>query len=206
MQKKLALLLAIAVAGIAACRQETKTVTPAKPAAAQPQSRGYSEPSTAGTGAQTETAAGAAVDVGAKMPAYTAGLLSGENFDVAKEQGNVVLLNLWATWCGPCRFEIPELEKMHHHYEKEGFKVVGVSLDESGVDAVREFATTQKMTYPIAVDAEGRLANIFQTNVIPTSVLIDRHGTIVWKKFGAVDMNDKSLQAALAAALKQSRG
>ena len=141
--------------------------------------------------------------VGAKMPGYHAKLLDGSAFDLTAQRGNVVFLNLWATWCGPCRFEIPELEQMHRQYAAKGLKVVGVSLDEGGVDAVKEFVTQQKMTYPIVLDPEGNLANVFQTSVIPTSVLIDRRGTIVWKNYGAVSMSDSALKRALEKALNE---
>jgi len=139
------------------------------------------------------------------MPAYNAELLDGSSFNVGNERGNVVLLNLWATWCGPCRFEIPELEKLHKEYAAQGFKVVGVSLDESGKEAVQQFVDENAMTYPIALDPEGRLANVFQTTVIPTTVLIDRSGNIVWKKLGPVQLNDE-LKQALDKALAEKRG
>lgn len=142
--------------------------------------------------------------VGTSMPAYKAELLDGKSFDVAAERGNVVFLNLWATWCGPCRFEIPELQKLHTDNAAKGFKVVGVSLDDSGKEAVQQFVTEHAMTYPVALDPDGKLANIFQTTVIPTSVLIDRNGKIVWKKYGAITVDDE-LRHALDAALAQKR-
>src|SRR5437870_3915146 len=67
--------------------------------------------------------------VGSTMPSYHAQSLDGTEFDLSSEKGNVILLNLWATWCKPCRFEIPELEKMHNDYAARGLKVIGVSLD-----------------------------------------------------------------------------
>jgi len=143
--------------------------------------------------------------VGSAMPAYKAELLDGKPFDVAAERGNVVFLNLWATWCFPCRDEIPELQKLHNEYAAQGFKVVGVSLDESGKEAVQKFVTDNSMTYPIALDPEGKLANVFQTTVIPTSVLIDRSGKIVWKKYGRIAV-DEELLSALKSAVAQKRG
>lgn len=142
--------------------------------------------------------------VGSTMPAYKAELLDGKPFDVAAERGNVVFLNLWATWCFPCRDEIPELQKLHNEYAAQGFKVVGVSLDESGKEAVQKFVTDNSMTYPIALDPEGKLANVFQTTVIPTSVLIDRNGKIVWKKYGRISV-DEELMSALKSAVAQKR-
>lgn len=159
-------------------------------------------------GSRTETTATASlpeaveVKVGAPMPAYTARLLDGSTFDVAKERGNVVLLNLWATWCGPCRYEIPELEKLHNDLAARKFKVVGVSVDEGSVDDVKAFVADQKMTYPVALDPEGRLAVLFQTTVLPTTVLVDRKGTVVWKEIGIVDPEDEKFRQAIDAAIK----
>ena len=141
------------------------------------------------------------IAVGSTMPAYSAQSLDGKEFNLASQKGSVVLLNLWATWCEPCRFEIPELERMHGQYAPRGLKVIGVSLDDTGVDSVKSFVTEHKMTYPIVIDPEGRIANIFQTSIIPTTVLIDKSGKIVWKEYGALSADDKSLQKALDSAL-----
>lgn len=182
---------------IAACQ---KHETPQKTAANQPKpavtSRSAPPPATPAT--DTDSA------VGTSMPAYKAELLDGKSFDVVAERGNVVFLNLWATWCGPCQFEIPELQKLHTDNAAKGFKVVGVSLDDSGKENVQQFVTQHAITYPVALDPDGKLANIFQTTVIPTSVLIDRNGKIVWKKYGAITLDDE-LKHALDAALAQKR-
>jgi cytochrome c-type biogenesis protein len=172
---------------VAACTQETnatraaaKRRAPKKPVAAEP-----------------------AADVGSIMPAYSTEYLDGKHFDVAAEKGNVVLLNLWATWCVPCRYEIPELQALHNRYASRGFKVIGVSVDESGADNVKQFVSEEKITYPVALDAEGRLANVLQTTVLPTSVMIDRSGRIVWRKVGALMPNETS---ALDALVKRTVG
>lgn len=201
MRKTLLAATVIGLTILAACQ---KHETPQPAAANQPPSSS----STTGTTATAPPPAtpSTAVDsaVGKAMPPYKAQMLDGKPFDVAAERGNVVFLNLWATWCGPCRYEIPELQKLHAQYAAQGFKVVGVSLDESGKDAVQQFVTEHAMSYPVALDPDGKLANVFQTTVIPTSVLIDRTGKIVWKKYGAITVDDE-LKHALDAALAQKR-
>jgi thiol-disulfide isomerase/thioredoxin len=152
-----------------------------------------------GTPAQQQTTTG--TDVGATMPEYSAMWLDGSKFDLATKRNKVVLLNLWATWCGPCRYEIPELQTLHAKFEPKGFEVIGVSVDESGIESVRQFVSEQKMTYPIVLDAEGKLATIFQTSVLPTSVLLDRNGKIVWKHYGAIMPNDEELAHAITKSL-----
>ena len=146
---------------------------------------------------------GPKAEVGDVMPAYTATQLDGQPFDLASEKGSVVLLNVWATWCGPCRFETPELQTLHEKYAQRGFKVIGVSIDEGGLEAVKDFVTENKITYPIALDAEGRVANVLRTTVLPTSVMIGRDGRIVWRKVGAIMPNET---APLATLVEQTLG
>ncbi len=131
------------------------------------------------------------------MPAYAAKYLDGKPFDVKAEKGRVVLLNVWATWCAPCRYEIPQLQALHEKYRQRGFDVIGVSVDDVGVDAVKQFVTENKMTYPIVLDSDGRIAHVLRTTVLPTSVMIDRDGRIVWRKIGVVMPNETAALEAL---------
>jgi thiol-disulfide isomerase/thioredoxin len=181
--KKLAALLLLLVI-VSACKRGEKATGDTK-----------SDPKTA----TVQTATG--IEPGAAMPEYAAVNLDGSRFELASRKDKVVLLNLWATWCGPCRYEIPELERIHGNYAKKGFEVVGVSVDESGADTVRQFVSENKMTYPVVLDPQGNLANLLQTSVLPTSVLIGRDGRIVWKKYGAILENDPELMSAIEKAL-----
>jgi cytochrome c biogenesis protein CcmG, thiol:disulfide interchange protein DsbE len=155
------------------------------------------------TAGKAKAEAPEAADVGTPIPAYTAKWLDGTPFDLASQKGSVVLLNLWATWCGPCRFEIPELGKLHDKYASRGFKVIGVSVDEGGAADVNPFLKETKISYPIVIDPDGKLATILQTTALPTSVLVDKSGSIVWKHFGIVDTSDPLLTRALESALSK---
>jgi cytochrome c-type biogenesis protein len=187
-----------------ACVKHEMTTPNAPPKGAT--SRPAAQTQTSGaTPAQTTSAPAQTADVGQSMPTYTTDLLDGKKFDITAERGNVVFLNLWATWCGPCRYEIPELQSLHQKYASRGFKVVGISLDDTGVGGVKQFVSQHSMTYPIAYDPDGKIATIFQSSVLPTSVIVDRSGQIVWKKFGAVSMDDPTLTAALTKALDAKR-
>jgi len=162
---------------------------------------------TATTGTQTSATTSSAAppapgtDVGAMMPEYDAMNLDGSKFELAGHRDKVVLLNVWATWCGPCRFEIPELQKIHDAYSAKGFEVVGISVDESGVDSVKQFVAEQKMQYPIALDPQGKIATILQTSVLPTTVLVGRDGKILWKHYGPISKEDKELTDTIAKSL-----
>ncbi len=185
--KRILATLATATLVLASCRRSEAPVagSDSKPAGLKP----------------AAAAAPVGIDVGSTMPAYSVPLLDGTTLDLEAKRGKVVLLNLWATWCGPCRYEIPELQRMHDRFSPRGFEVVGVSVDEGGIEGVRAFVAEQKMTYPVALDEKGNLATLLQTSVLPTTVLIDRNGKILWKRFGAITENDAELNQAIESAL-----
>ncbi len=194
--KKIALLLTMTVALAAACKRAEQPVT----GSGAGTTAGDQDPNaTPKPGTQAQAAVG--IDVGSTMPEYSALWLDGSKFELASRREKVVLLNIWATWCGPCRYEIPELQRMHDAFASKGFEVIGVSVDESGVESVKQFVGEQKMSYPIALDPEGKLATLLQTSVLPTTVLLDRSGKIVWKKYGAIFENDAELKKAIEDAL-----
>lgn len=133
-------------------------------------------------------------EVGAVMPAYSAKLIGGGKFDIEEQKGKVTLLNIWATWCPPCRAEIPDLQKLHDRYASRGFNVVGVSVDADGAEQeVRDFVRDQAMRYPVAFDPKGELADMFEASAIPTSVLVDREGKVLWIETGIISFDDPEI-------------
>ncbi len=193
--KKAALALTLSLVFVAACKRGEQ---PATGTAASTAGYGKDKPQT--RSAATSTAP-VGIEVGSTMPEYSAMWLDGSKFELAAKRDKVVLLNIWATWCGPCRYEIPELERLHTQYASKGFEVIGVSVDEGGPDVVKQFVTEQKITYPIALDPEGKIANLMNTSVLPTTVLIGRDGRILWKKMMVVTENDEELKKAIESAL-----
>ncbi|HEX8619246.1 MAG TPA: TlpA disulfide reductase family protein [Thermoanaerobaculia bacterium] len=192
--KKLVLLLALTLVLAVSCKKKEEAAAPGTSGYGAQQGRGA-------TAAAPAAATTTGTEVGTMLPEYSAMWLDGSKFELAGHRQNVVLLNVWATWCGPCRYEIPELQALHDRYKPRKFEVIGVSVDESGPESVKQFVDEQKMTYPIALDAEGKLANVLQTSVLPTTVLLDRSGKIVWKRLGAIMPNDQELVKAIEAAL-----
>jgi cytochrome c biogenesis protein CcmG, thiol:disulfide interchange protein DsbE len=186
--KNLALLVLLTVA--LACGRETSN-------SALGSGNASSRPFLTKKAKQADPRTVAGPEVGNLMPPYTAQWLDGKPFDLAAERGHVVFLNLWATWCGPCRAEMPYLQSLQDQYGARGLKVIGISLDEGGVAGVSAFMTAQRIRYPSAIDADGRIANVLQTTVLPTSVLIDRTGHIVWKDAGMLTGPEASLAKAL---------
>lgn len=139
-----------------------------------------------------------AADVGATAPAYAATTLAGDSASLAALRGRAVLLNVWATWCHPCREEIPVLQALHERHAGDGLEVVGVSIDVSSERAaVGEFVQEFAMTYPVWLDPEGRVTNAFPAVGVPATFLIDREGTVRWRKIGPIAENDTSLARVL---------
>lgn len=142
------------------------------------------------------------VDVGLPVPAYHAVTLAGDSATLAGERGKVVLLNVWATWCHPCRTEIPELEALHHRYQARGLQLVGVSVDAAGAQAdIREFMREFPMSYSIWLDPDERVSTQFLIVGVPATFLIDRQGVLRWRRTGPVQPGDTTLTMAIERAL-----
>lgn len=142
------------------------------------------------------------VAIGAPAPSYRATSLNGDSVSLAAQRGKVVLLNVWATWCHPCRAEIPELQALHDRYQARGLELVGVSVDADGSDeAIRSFMQEFRMTYPVWRDPDERVSAQFLVIGVPATFLIDRTGVLQWRKTGPVQPNDTSLASAIERAL-----
>ena len=143
------------------------------------------------------------VEVGQPAPAYAALAMSGDSVSLAKLRGSVVLLNVWATWCGPCRKEIPELRALHANYKDRGLQVIGVSVDADGSDsAIQDFLKEFKMDYTVWRDPSETVQALFRMSGVPTTFVIDRKGVMRWRSTGAIEPGDSSLTRAIEAALR----
>lgn len=119
------------------------------------------------------------VDSGGRVePAYRVVTLDGQALTPAALRGRVVLVNFWATWCAPCRLEMPMLQRMHERHEARGFSLVGFSVDRGGAEVVRAFLREHEVTYPVAVVGRETEAAFGGIRGYPTSFLIDRSGVV----------------------------
>lgn len=123
-------------------------------------------------------AASAAADLkGKSAPDFTLKSSSGFNLRLREYRGRVVMLNFWATWCGPCRQEIPVLNELHGQYEALGFALLGVNIDEQS-EVAKSMATELGVAYPIVFDRQKDVSRSYSVDAMPTTVLIDRDGTV----------------------------
>jgi thiol-disulfide isomerase/thioredoxin len=158
----------------------------------------------AGCGASAEPRG--RVAVGSPAPAYAAQDLEGSPVALADLRGEVVLLNIWATWCKPCRQEIPALEALHQRHAAEGLHVIGVSIDLQGERGeIAGFAGALGATYTLWHDPDDRVSSTFLALGVPASYLIGRDGTLLWRHVGPVTADDGPLNAALVTAFAQAR-
>ncbi len=148
------------------------------------------------------SAARTRVAIGALVPRYATVSLDGDSVSLEGLEGKVVLLNIWATWCHPCRTEIPQLRALHAQYQQQGLELVGVSVDTDGTDdAIRSFMRDFDMTFPIWRDPDERISTQFRVVGVPATFLIDRQGVLRWRMTGPIAPGDTSLSAAIARAL-----
>lgn len=144
-------------------------------------------------------------EVGGEAPAYGAVSLAGDSVSLEELRGKVVLLNVWATWCIPCREEIPALQRLHEENAARGLEVVGVSVDAPGEEeSIRDFVREFGVTFPIWYDEENVVTPTFRLIGVPSTYLIDREGQIVWKFMGPIAENDTTLTRALERSLDAS--
>jgi cytochrome c biogenesis protein CcmG, thiol:disulfide interchange protein DsbE len=152
------------------------------------------------------------VGVGTRAPNFAAltldtALVEPRTKTLADYRGEVVLLNVWATWCTPCRVEMPSMQKLHESFAERGLRVVAVSVDDPGMEeAIREFAKEYGLTFEILHDASGAIKARYHTTGLPESAVIGRDGTIRKRVAGADDWNSAANRALVERLLGETRG
>ncbi len=130
-----------------------------------------------------------AVAVGARAPDYrVVSLESGDSVSLRTAyRGHVTLVNIWATWCVPCKLEMPSMQRLYDSLASRGFRIAAVSIDQEGPGIVREFATELSLTFDILQDRSGGIQQAYQTTGVPESFLLDTAGIIMKRVIGAHD-------------------
>ncbi len=133
----------------------------------------------------------ASEEIGASKtaPDFTLPDAKGQRLRLADYKGKVVLLNFWATWCGPCKAEIPWFIEFQKEYQAKGFTVLGVSLDEDGWKVINPYAAEQKINYPVLLGNEEVNQLYGGIEALPTTLLIGRDGKIAYLHSGLVSQN-----------------
>ncbi len=141
------------------------------------------------------------VTVGSEAPDFRATTVDGVPVTktIADYAGSVVLLNVWATWCLPCRTEMPSIQALHDRFAGHGLKIVAVSVDNAGfTDAIREFRDQYGLTFEILHDASGAIKRDYQTTGLPETFVIGRDGVIRKKVIAAANWDSPANRALFA--------
>ncbi len=114
---------------------------------------------------------------GLPAPDFALKSSTGENLRLSEFRGDVVMINFWATWCGPCRQEMPLLDQLYTRYERVGFSLLGVNIDDDparAMDMIRELG----VSFPVLFDARKEVSQLYGVDAMPVTVLVDREGTV----------------------------
>jgi peroxiredoxin len=134
-------------------------------------------------------------------PDFTLPSLGGQPVRLIDRRRQVVLLNFWATWCPPCREEMPSMERLYRRHQDRGFSVVAVSTDAAGAPPVAAFVETLELTFPMALDPDMAVANSYRVQALPTTFIIDREANIVARAVGARNWDSPAAHALIEALL-----
>jgi peroxiredoxin len=118
-------------------------------------------------------------------PDFTLKSLQGSNLRLDEYKGQVVLINFWATWCGPCRQELPLLDRIHQRYQDAGFAVLGINVEGAKkADEAQAMVSKAGVTFPVLIDEGQQVSELYALEAMPTSVVVDRDGVVRYVHLG----------------------
>jgi len=129
----------------------------------------------------------AQVKEGENAPNFTLKNLDGKEISLNQFRGKHVLINFWATWCGPCKIEMPSLEALYERFKDKNFVLLAISNDMFGANIVKPFVKAHNINFPVLLDQRLKVSNAFGVVSLPTTFMIDPQGKIIGALFGAED-------------------
>jgi peroxiredoxin len=127
------------------------------------------------------------IQLGLAAPDFTFPALDGQMVSLSDHRGKVVLVNIWATWCPPCRQEMPSMQKLYEKFRSDKFEILAVSIDSAGREAVVPFMREMNLTFPALLDPNENIKRLYGITGIPESFIIDKKGIVVEKIVGPID-------------------
>lgn len=140
--------------------------------------------------------------IGKPAPDFTLKSMAGKNTNLVEQRGNIIVLNFWASWCGPCRKEMPILQKFHDKYTDLGVQVWGVNVEQEN-QAGRDFIKGIDVNFPIFFDESNTLSASYQVEAMPTTVIVDRNGAIRYVFRGYKDGYEKKYAKAIKKLIRE---
>lgn len=139
-------------------------------------------------------------------PDFTIETLQGDRVSLSDYRGQVVLLNLWATWCPPCREEMPSMQTLYNQLKGRGFSILAVAAPtppRETFEKIKNYIAENEYTFPVLIDSEYKVNGTYGTGSIPTSWIVDTEGNLVARLVGATDWESDSIMEALEELLPQ---
>jgi len=115
--------------------------------------------------------------------------LNGEKVQLNALKGKVIFLNFWASWCGPCKEEMPSIEALYQHYKERDFIFLTISIDYGGPEPVRTFIEKHRYRFPVLLDPTGKTLDLFEITKIPATLIIDKKGRMIGRVIGPRNWN-----------------
>ena len=143
-------------------------------------------------------------DVGYLAPDFSLRNLKGNYENLDGYRGQVIVLNFWATWCAPCRVEMPSFEKLYRRYRSEGMMVLAVTLDKNAGQKIKSFVDEYGLSFPVLLDEKGEVERLYPSMTIPFTYVIDREGRVVARVDGAKNWESNETLEAIEYLLKKS--
>jgi thiol-disulfide isomerase/thioredoxin len=135
---------------------------------------------------------------------FTLETVDGKSITLSRLKGKVVFLNFWATWCGPCRVEMPGMEALHRRYREDGLEFVAVDIMENAAQ-VRDFLKDNGYTFPVALDAKGSVSGGYGIQAVPSTYILDRDGKIIFFALGARNWDTPAIFTAFERLLRNGQ-
>lgn len=135
-------------------------------------------------------------------PNFTLKSAGGENVKLSELRGQVVLINFWASWCGPCRQEMPLLDALHQRYKSLGFTVLGVNVEQDPAKA-RQMLEDIPVSFPVLFDTRNQVSEAYQVDAMPSTVIVDRDGVVRYIHKGYVPGDENKYQAVVRKLIRE---
>lgn len=147
-------------------------------------------------------AVGAATTAASGAPDFTLPSIDGPNLRLQEQRGQVVMINFWATWCGPCRVEMPHLARLYDKYRGSGFTVLAVNIDEDPYKAA-SLAKQLGMRFPVLLDREKKVSRLYDLSTMPSTILVDREGRVRYVHRGYRDGYEETYDRQIRELLRE---